>query len=646
VGQDVTGLAHTPAQTRAFTKALLRDVQALERMLEEGSFETGVRRIGAEQEMFLVNDGWRPAPTALQVLEGLEGPFTTELALYNLEANVEPRTLEGRCFSDLEARIAELVGVARKAASRCDTEIALTGILPTLTKSDVTLDNITPRPRYHALNAAFEKARGGDPYKLRIQGSDELYTEHSSVMLESCNTSFQVHLQVDPDEFAVLYNVAQVVTAPVMAAAVNSPVLFGKQLWDETRIALFQQSIDTRSGSVHMRDLSPRVRFGERWVDTGVLDLFQEDIARFRVLLTREVTEDSLEILDAGGVPELQALRLHNGTVYRWNRPCYGIGGGPGDEAGKPHLRIECRVLPSGPTVIDEVANAAFWIGLVLGGVKEYGDVREHIDFSEAKSNFLAAARNGLKAGFRWLDDSTPSAPDLILEEALPIARAGLGDAGVSRDDIDRYLGVIRDRVESGTTGARWMVRSLLGMRDDGTRSERLAAVTSGTISREKTGEPVHTWTDARIDEAGGWRVNYERIEQLMTTSLFTVHEEELVEMVAFLMERNQIRHVLVEDDAHSLVGLVSYRSVLRLMAEGFDPATDEAPPVRDIMERNPKSVSPETPTLEAIELMRRHKVSCLPVVNDGKLVGIVSERDFMPLAYELLEDRLEGAES
>ena len=185
------------------------------------------------------------------------------------------------------------------------------------------------------------------------------------------------------------------------------------------------------------------------------------------------------------------------------------------------------------------------------------------------------------------------------------------------------------------------MVRSLSGMKNGGTRSERLAAVTSATVARQKAGAPCHTWHDAEICEAGGWRLNYERIEQLMTTSLFTVHEDELVDMVAFLMERKQIRHVLVEDDAHALVGLVSYRSVLRLMAEGFDAETDEAPPVKDIMERNPKTVSPETSTLEAIGAMRTHRVSCLPVVSDGKLVGIVSESDFLPLAYELLEERL-----
>jgi len=637
MGQDVSGQSQTPAQTRAFTKALLRDLQALEQMLADGMFESGVTRIGAEQEMFLVNEAWRPSSTALDVLERLDGPYTTELALFNLEANIEPRTLEGVCFSDLEARVDELVDQAREAAREVGTEILLAGILPTLSKSDVTLENITPKARYYALNTAFGHMRGGQPYKLRIQGTDELYTEHDSVMLEACNTSFQVHLQVDPDEFARVYNIAQVVTAPVLAAAVNSPVLFGKRLWQETRIALFQQSVDTRSGSVHMRDLSPRVRFGEEWIEESVTDLFQEDIARFRVLLTREVTEDPLQVLQEGGVPKLQALTLHNGTVYRWNRPCYGVGGG------KPHLRIECRVIPSGPTVADEVANAAFWIGMVIGAAREWGDVRERIDFGEAKANFLAAARNGLKAGFRWLDGETFSARRLILEEALPLARSGLTEAGVRGADIDRFLGIIQERVESGTTGSRWMLRSLLGLKDQGSRSERLAAVTAATIERQKTREPVHTWDDANIREAGGWRLNYERIEQLMTTSLFTVHEDELVDMVAFMMERKQIRHVLVEDDAHSLVGLVSYRSVLRLMAEGFDSSADEAPPVKDIMEREPTSVAPETSTLEAMDLMRQRKVSCLPVVSEGKLVGIVSETDFMPLAYELLQEKLGG---
>lgn len=637
MGRDVSGEEQGPEAVRAFSKALLRDLQAMEQMIRDGMIESGIRRIGAEQEMFLVNDGWRPAPVATEVLDRLEGPFTTELALFNLEANIEPRLLEGRCFSDMEARISELVAQAREAAAESDAEVVLTGILPTLTKTDLSLDNITPRPRYHALNDALLKMRGGEPYKLRIEGTDELYLEHDSVLLEACNTSCQVHLQVEAEEFATMYNVAQLITAPVLSSAVNSPVLFGKRLWDETRIALFQQSVDTRSAGVHMRELSPRVRFGEHWVDESVTELFQEDIARFRVLLTSEVSEDPLQVLRDGGVPKLEALQLNNSTVYRWNRPCYGIGDG------KPHLRIECRVLPAGPTVKDEVANAAFWIGLVLGATEEYGDVRSRVDFDEVKANFLAASRHGLRAGFNWIDGQTFSARRLIEDELLPLAKAGLAGCGVEPTEIDHYLGIIHERVESGSTGSNWMVRSMVGMREQGTLSERLAAVTASSVRQQQNGRPGHEWDNADIHEAGGWRLNYLRVEQYMTTSLFTVHEDELVGMVAFLMDRKQIRHVLVEDDEHRLVGLVSYRSLLRLMAEGYDQVSDEAPPVKMIMERDPVSVAPETPTLEAIDLLRRHRVSCLPVVKHGKLVGIVSERDFMPIAYELLEDKLIG---
>ncbi|HSM60730.1 MAG TPA: CBS domain-containing protein, partial [Longimicrobiales bacterium] len=550
-------------------------------------------------------------------------------------ANVEPQVLEGRCFSTVERRMTELVDGARRAAEASDAEVALVGILPTLTKSDLTLDSITPRARYYALNDALTKMRAGEPYKLRIEGTDELYIEHDSVMLEACNTSCQVHLQVEAGEFARLYNVAQVVTAPVLAASVNSPILFSKRLWDETRIALFQQSVDTRSATVHMRELAPRVRFGEQWLRDSVTELFQEDVARFRVLLTSNVDEDPLACLEGGGIPKLQALQLHNSTIYRWNRPCYGVGAN-----GLPHLRIECRVLPSGPSVVDEVANAAFWVGLVTGGAEAFGDVTSRIGFDDVKENFLAASRHGLKAGFQWLDGATWSAPRLILDELLPLAREGLAGFGVDPDDIDRYLGIIQARVETGSTGAQWMMRSLTGMHEQGPRAERLAAVTAAIVRLQREGRPVHTWEPADIREAGGWRLNYMRVEQYMTTQLFTVHEDELVDMVAFLMDRKSIRHVMVEDDRHRLVGLVSYRSLIRLMAQDHD-REGEALPVKAIMERDPVSVTPETPTLEAIDLMRRHRVSCLPVVNNDKLVGIVSERDFMPIAYELLEERL-----
>ncbi len=621
--------------SRVFTKALLTDLQALESMLRDGMIESGVSRFGCEQEMFLVNRAWTPAPVAVEVLERLgDGPFSMELARFNLEVNIEPRRIEGACFSWLEGRLNELLRQVRDAAGELDAEVCLSGILPTLAKSDLSLDNISPRDRYHALNEALTRLRGG-AYRLRIEGTDELHIEHDSVMLEACNTSCQIHLQVSPQEFARMYNAAQAITGPVLAACVNSPLLFGKRLWAETRIALFQQSLDTRSSGVHLRELSPRVRFGSRWVESSVTELFQEDIADFRVLLAQDIDQNPFECLDAGQVPRLDALQLHNSTVYRWNRPCYGI------SDGKPHLRIECRALPAGPTVRDEVANAVFWIGLTFGAVRRYGDITEHIDFDDAKANFLAAARWGLNAGLRWVDQRSVPATELILDTLLPLAREGL-EGRVASTDIDLYLGVIQERVKLDATGSAWVTRSLRCMKGQGTRAERLSALTAATVRLQWEGEPIHTWEPACVSDAGGLKQNYMRVEQYMTTQLFTVHEDELIEMVAFLMDRNQIRHVPVEDGEHRLVGLVSYRAIVRMASEDDPSEPQTHPPVSTIMEPAPPFVEPETATLDAIELMRKHRVSCLPVVKNDKLVGLVTERDFMPIADQLLDDKLE----
>ena len=628
----------SPQAIRVFTRALLRDLLALERLLNEGLIESGIRRFGAEQEMFLVNEAWRPSPVAVEVLEDLnDEPFTTELARFNLEANLSPRVLEGTCFSDMHVELDDYVDRVRAAARRQASEVILTGILPTLAKSDLSLDNITPRARYYALNDAMNQA-GGGAFRLRIRGTDELMIQHDSVMLEACNTSFQVHLQVSAEEFAHFYNAAQAVTGPVLAACVNSPLLFGRRLWAETRIALFQQSLDTRSADLHLREMNSRVRFGGSWLERSVVELFQDDIAAFRVLLATPIDEDPLEVLRQGGVPKLRALQLFNGTVYRWNRPCYGI------SKGKPHLRIECRVLPAGPTTLDEMANTVFWIGAVLGVARKYPDLTERFEFDDAKSNFLAASRLGLRSGLAWLDGESGPADRLVLETLLPLAEEGLAQYPIDTDDAARFLGVIEERVQAGVTGASWAIRSLSKLKKSGTRSERLAALTAATVRQQVEGIPIARWEPAQIHEAGGWKHHYVRVEQYMTTALTTVHQDELVEMVAYLMDFRQIRHVLIEDSDHRLVGVVSYRSILRLMAEGRTLAEAENMPVSEVMVREPVTIAPETATLEAIRLMRTNKVSALPVIKDGQLVGLVSETDFMPMAYHLLEERLQGA--
>src|SRR5437867_863665 len=566
---------------RAFMKRLLDDRRALEKMLEDGVIQSGGRRVGAEQEIFLADYGGRPARIAMEVLEKLDDPhFTTELGLFNLELNIEPSTFGGDCLRRMEQQLDLYLSKARAAARSLGADIVLTGILPTIRKSDLGLENMPPLPRYHILNKAMTELRGG-PYEFRIKGVDDLIVKHDNVMLEACSTTFQVHFQAGPEEFARLYNAAQAACAPVLAAATNSPLLFGNRLWSETRIALFEQSVDTRASGEHIREKPSRVRFGRGWVRESVVELYKEDIARFRALLGVEADEDPFEKLRQGIAPELRALRLHNGTIYRWNRACYGI------TDGQPHLRIENRILPSGPTAADEVANAAFWFGLISSLVEEHGDVARAMPFEDAATNFLAAARLGLAAQFHWFDGRTIPAQELILKEMVPLAREGLRRGRIDAEDVDRYLGIIEERVGSGQTGSQWIHRSYAAMKEHGVEGERLGAITRATIDRQVEGRSVHTWPLARIDEAGGWKHHYLKVEQFMLTDLFTVQEDEPVDLVANLMDWGRIRQVPVEDKEHRLRGLVSYRSVLRAFARGAHDGRGAPMPVSAIMTRD-----------------------------------------------------------
>ena len=621
-------------QRRRFTRALLADLRALEQMIEAGAIEEGVTRIGAEQEMFLIDGTWHPANAVLKALDRLKDDhFTTELGLFQLEMNLDPHVFTADCLGRTERQMVELLAKAHRALHADGSTMVLVGILPTLRKSHLGLDSMVPVPRYKALNDAMTAMRGGD-YEIYIKGTDELRVQHDSVMVESCNSSFQVHLQVGAKRFAPLYNLAQALAGPTLAGATNSPLLFGRRLWAETRIALFQQAVDTRRNVAH-RERAPRVTFGDRWVRQSVMELYKDNVSRFRTLVGTELDEDPFEALRRGVAPQLKALRLHSGTVYRWNRACYGM------TDGKPHLRIENRVLPSGPTVVDEVANAAFWLGLMseLGATIE--DVTRLMEFEHAQLNFLNAARQGLGATFTWFDGEEISAPKLILERLLPLAAAGLDRAGIAHVDRDRYLGVIEKRVATGRTGSRWILQSLAGMRDHGTPAERLNALTAAIVARQTENRPVHDWELARLGEAGGWRHNYLRIEQYMSTDLYTVHADDPVELAANLMDWHKVRHIPVEDAEHRLIGLVSYRQILRLLASGGLTRDGESIPVAEIMTKDPYVTSPGMPTTRAIELMRRYGIGCLPVTSDGKLVGIVTENDFMEIAGQLLEERL-----
>jgi CBS domain-containing protein len=619
------------ARRREFMHAILADLRALERMLTEQRFETGVRRIGAEQEMFIIDQQWVPARGALRLLELLrDDHYTTELGMFQLEANCDPQEFTGDGLSRMHTQLDDLVGRARDAARTADMDVVLMGILPTMRKSDLALDSMVPSPRYMTLNRVVTELRGRN-FEFSIKGLDELIIEHDSVMLEACNSSFQAHLQVAPHEFARLYNLAQVLAAPVMAISANSPILFGRRLWAETRIALFRQAVDTRQ-THHLRETEARVSFGTRWVKDSIVEIFKEDIARFRTLVSTDLDEDPMAKLDAGLAPLLKALRLHNGTIYRWNRPCYGI------IDGKPHLRIENRIMPAGPSTIDEVANSAFWFALMTEFGHRGDDVTRHIDFDVAGANFYTAAREGIGAAFMWLDGEDISARNLVLDRLLPIAETGLRRAGIIDADIKRYLGVIDHRVRTARTGARWQFSSWNSLRDRATPGERANALVAATVKRQVTGRPVSEWERARLDEADVTRHNYQRVEQYMTTDLFTVQEDDPIEMIANLMIWERIRHVPVEDKDHKLAGLVTQRSVLRFIAShGVSHRT----PAAAIMRRECLTVTPETPTVDALRLMRKKRIGCLPVLHDGRLVGIVTEEDFLTIASKLLEERL-----
>ena len=618
---------------RDFMKALLNEVRALERMLELDLFEKNVHRVGAEQEMFIVDSSNRPSWRALEILDGMQDErFTHELGLFNLEANLSPQEFEGQCLRAMEEELREVYSVAQRHAGRFDDQIALVGILPTLSHKELSLDAIVPQPRYYALNEALLRLRGSD-FQISIKGIDQINLSNDNLMLEAFNTSFQVHFQSDPERFTRAYNIAQAVTGPLLAACVNSPILLGKRLWHETRIAVFEHSIDARSDAHAARGLRPRVHFGDHWVEESAAEIFKEDIARFRVLLTTEVEEDPIGMVKRGEIPKLRALCLHNGTVYRWNRACYGV-----SATGKPHLRIENRVIPGGPSVRDAIANAAFFFGMMSGLGDEVSDIRDHLSFADAKSNFLAAARDGIRAQQVWFHERQWTAENLILEELLPLAHKGLESAGLDKDDRETYLGVIEQRVATRRTGARWLLESLAGMDKQGSEDERLRSLVASMVENQRSGEPIHRWELAQFSQQQDWRDSYRTVGQFMATDLFTVRPDDIVDFAASLMEWRHIRHVPVEDDSGRLLGLISHRALLRLVARG----EQESVTVREIMRSEPMTATPETTTVEAIRMMREHRLSCLPVVRDEKLVGLVTEYDLIVVASRLLENYLD----
>jgi hypothetical protein len=463
------------------------DVFAL--MLDDFGFDGDRPMTGLEIELNLVDPDAEPAMRNDEVLANLADPtFQTELGQFNLELNARPRLIEGAGFADYEGDLLASLGRADDRAMKSDARIILIGTLPTLTSRHLVLDNLSTNHRYRILNEQIVAARGED-IELDISGVERLRTHTDSIAPEAACTSLQFHLQVAPDSFANYWNASQAIAGVQVAVGANSPFLYRRQLWAETRVAVFEQATDTRPDELKAQGVRPRVWFGERWI-TSIFDLFEENVRYFPPLLPICADEDPVEILHEGGVPQLGELRLHNGTVYRWNRPVYDI------MNGRPHLRVENRVLPAGPTVVDMLANAAFYFGLARQMAEADRPIWSQLTFSVAEENFHAAARRGIDASVYWPSLGEVSVTELVLDVLLPRAAAGLDRFGVGADYRDRLLGVIEERCRSGRNGAVWQTETVWAA-EHGRGLNRPAALRHmlqryGELQR--TNEPVHTW--------------------------------------------------------------------------------------------------------------------------------------------------------
>lgn len=490
MGEDVAARVFTREDRQQYRVKVHRCLDVLARMLEESRFDFDQPQTGMEVELDLVDEDGRPLMRNADVLARIGDPaFVEELGQFNLEINVPPKSLTGDGAARYEAEVREALNSAEARASEIGAHMVMIGILPTLFDEHMTPESISANPRFALLDQQVLLARGED-LRIEIRGAQEaLSVLADSIIPEAACTSAQFHLQVSPDEFAPTWNAAQCLAAVQVGVGANSPFFLGRRLWDETRIALFTQAADTRTVELKAQGVRPRVWFGERWI-TSVFDLFEENTSYFPALLPIIDDEDPVAVLDAGGTPELHELRLHNGTVWRWNRPVYAI------QDGLPHLRVENRVLPAGPTVVDMLANGALYFGALRMLASQERPLWSQIAFATAEENFTNAAMLGIDATVFWPGAGELPVSELALRRLIPLAHEGLKEWGVDDGIRERLLGIIEGRCASGRNGATWQRDAVQRLEDSGLdRHEALRIMTREYVARMHSNEPVHTWT-------------------------------------------------------------------------------------------------------------------------------------------------------
>jgi hypothetical protein len=491
MGGEVAVTAYTREVRQRYREKVRQDLDVFEQMLAQNIFDFKRPLIGMEIELNLVDESYQPRMTNAEVLKRIADPgFQTEIGQYNIELNVLPRPLPGDATLELERDLRRRLNRAEALANETGAHTVAIGILPTVMPDHLHTESMSAKLRYAALNEAMVNARGEDMF-IDIEGAsgERLTLYADSIAPESACTSVQLHLQVAPQDFAAYWNGAQALSGLQLAVGANSPFFCGKQLWHETRIELFNQATDTRPIELKNQGVRPRVFFGERWI-TSVFDLFEENVRYFPALLPEISDEDPVATLDAGRAPQLSELRLHNGTVYRWNRPIYDL------VDGTPHLRIENRVLPAGPTIIDIMADAAFYYGVLRRLAEEDRPIWTQMSFADAEHNFRTCALSGMESRVYWPGFGEVPADELVLRHLLPMADEGLKHWGVSTAVRDRYLGVIEGRCISRVNGASWQIAAVQRLEDRGAdRSTALRGMLQHYVQAMHTNEPVHTWS-------------------------------------------------------------------------------------------------------------------------------------------------------
>lgn len=603
-------------ERNVFYKQVLRDIEVFDFMLNNNLISNDDNMIGAEQELALIDNYCAPHPESEAILKLLsDNHFTNELATFNLEINLDPLPLEGTCFSHMEEDLLKLLGSVDNAAKNTNGRVFLTGILPTIVREFLDYKYMSPEKRYKVLSDELRRLRKKD-FSIYLQGVDDLQMDMKDILIESCNTSYQVHLQINASQFSRYHNWSQIIAGPVLASAVNSPLLFGKELWNETRIGIFKQSLDTRNFNSHYREKSPRVYFGRQWLEGDASEIWKKDVSMFPLIFRGIGENDPWTDLNNGIIPKLDSVRLHSGTTYTWNRLCYGV------HDNKAHLRIECRYLPAGPSPSDEIANQLFWTGL-MKAIPEEDKFWINEDLRAYKQNFLNAARFGLHSEMYWLGKYYPTR-DLILEKLIPLAAKGLTDFNVNTEDIEKYLSIIRDRVSSYQTGADWSINNFRRLIKKFKPSLASRILVTESLRHQEQNIPVGQWPEITSESLHHYFGIYYKsltVFDVMSAEIYSVNETMSIALAKNVMKFRQIHHLIVENDDHQFIGLINDKIVNSI-------ADKENTLLKDVDLIGDCFVSTTMKLEEARNILNQNKLEALIIEENGRVVGILTLRD------------------